>query len=163
GHAAFTAMRARGAQVTDVAVIVVAADDGVMPQTREAIAHARAANVPIIVALNKIDRPDANTDNVKTGLTQEGLIPVEYGRDIESVPVSPKTGGGIDALLPPIPPRAAIAKFRANPNKPASGTVIEARLDRSRGPLATAVVQAGTLKVGDVIVAGSAFGKVRAL
>jgi translation initiation factor IF-2 len=163
GHAAFTAMRARGAQVTDIAVIVVAADDGVMPQTREAISHARAANVPIIVALNKIDKPDANTDNVMAEIAQEGLSPVEWGGDIEVVPVSAKTGEGIDDLLTTITLTSEIAHLRANPNKPANGTVIEARMDRSRGPLATAVVQSGTLKVGDVIVAGSAFGKVRAL
>jgi len=163
GHAAFTEMRARGARVTDVAIIVVAADDGVMPQTREAISHARAANVPIIVALNKIDKPDANTDNVMAEIAQEGLSPVAWGGDIEVVPVSAKTGEGIDDLLTTITLTSEIAHLRANPNKPASGTVIEARMDRSRGPLATAVVQTGTLKVGDVIVAGSAFGKVRAL
>jgi translation initiation factor IF-2 len=163
GHAAFTAMRARGAQVTDVAIIVVAADDGVMPQTREAISHARAANVPIIVALNKIDKPDANVDRVKVQLNEEGLNLVEWGGDIELVPVSAKTGEGIDDLLTTILLTSEIAHLRANPDKAAAGSVIEARMDRSRGPMATVIVQAGTLKPGDVVVAGSAFGKVRAL
>jgi translation initiation factor IF-2 len=163
GHAAFTAMRARGAQVTDIAVIVVAADDGVMPQTREAIAHARAANVPVIVALNKIDKPDANLEQAKIGLTQEGLNPVEWGGDIEVVPVSAKTGEGLEDLLTTILLTAEIVHIRANPNKAASGVVIEARMDRTRGPMATIVIQAGTLKLGDMVVAGSAFGRVRAL
>jgi translation initiation factor IF-2 len=163
GHAAFTAMRARGAQVTDVAIIVVAADDGVMPQTREAISHARAANVPIIVAMNKIDKPDANVDRAKVQLNEEGLSLVEWGGDIELVPVSAKTGEGIDDLLTTVLLTSEIAHLRANPDKPASGSVIEARMDRSRGPMATVIVQGGTLKPGDVIVAGSSFGKVRAL
>ena len=163
GHAAFTAMRARGAQVTDVAIIVVAADDGVMPQTLEAIAHAKAANVPIIVALNKIDKPDANPDRVKTQLNEAGLNLVEWGGDIELVPVSAKSGEGIDDLLTTILLTSEIANFRANPDKPASGVVIEAKLDRSRGPVATTIVQSGTLRPGDVVVAGSAFGRVRAL
>jgi translation initiation factor IF-2 len=163
GHAAFTAMRARGAGATDIAIIVVAADDGVMPQTREAIAHARAANVPIIVALNKIDKTDSNIDRVKSQLNDEGLNLVEWGGDIELVPVSAKTGEGIEDLLTTITLTADILKFRANPDKPASGVVIEAKMDRSRGPMATIIVQSGTLKAGDVVVAGSAFGKVRAL
>jgi translation initiation factor IF-2 len=163
GHAAFTAMRARGAQVTDIAIIVVAADDGVMPQTLEAISHARAADVPIIVALNKIDRPDANVDRVKAQLNEAGLSLVEWGGDIELVPVSAKTGAGIDDLLTTILLTSEIAHFRANPDKAASGTVIEARMDRTRGPMATIIIQSGTLKIGDVVVAGSAFGKVRAL
>jgi translation initiation factor IF-2 len=163
GHAAFTAMRARGAQVTDIAIIVVAADDGVMPQTREAISHARAARVPIIVALNKIDKPDSNADRVKVQLNEEGLNLVEWGGDIELVPVSAKTGEGIDDLLTTILLTSEIAHLRANPDKPAAGSVIEARMDRSRGPMATVIVQGGTLKPGDVVVAGSAFGKVRAL
>jgi translation initiation factor IF-2 len=163
GHAAFTAMRARGAQVTDVAVIVVAADDGVMPQTREAIAHARAAHVPIIVALNKIDKTDSNLDRVKSQLNDEGLSLVEWGGDIELVPVSAKTGEGVDDLLTTILLTSEIAHLRASPDKPASGVVIEARMDKTRGPMATVVVQSGTLKQGDVMVAGSAFGKVRAL
>jgi translation initiation factor IF-2 len=163
GHAAFTAMRARGAQATDVAIIVVAADDGVMPQTTEAISHARAANVPIIVALNKVDRPDANPERVKTQLNEGGLNLVEWGGDIELVPVSAKTGEGIDDLLTTILLTSEIASFRANPDKAASGVVIEAKMDRSRGPMATVIVQNGTLRLGDVVVAGSAFGKVRAL
>lgn len=163
GHAAFTSMRARGAQVTDVAIIVVAADDGVMPQTREAIAHARAAHVPIIVALNKIDKPDSNIDRVKVGLNEEGLNLVEWGGDIELVPVSAKTGEGLDDLLTTILLTSEIGNFRANPDKAAAGVVIEANMDRSRGPMATVIVQGGTLRPGDIVVAGSAFGKVRAL
>ena len=163
GHAAFTAMRARGAQVTDVAVIVVAADDGVMPQTLEAIDHARAADVPIIVALNKIDKPDANPDRVKVQLNEAGLDLVEWGGKTELVPVSAKSGEGIEDLLTTITLTADIAHFRANPDKPASGVVIEARMDRSRGPMATVIIQNGTLRDGDVVVAGSSFGKVRAL
>jgi translation initiation factor IF-2 len=163
GHAAFTAMRARGAEVTDIAIIVVAADDGVMPQTREAIAHARAANVPIIVALNKIDKADANIDRVKSQLNDEGLNLVEWGGDIELVPVSAKSGEGIDDLLTTINLTSEIAHFRANPDRPASGSVIEAKMDRARGPMATVIVQTGTLKPGDAVVAGSSFGKVRAL
>jgi translation initiation factor IF-2 len=156
-------MRARGAQVTDVAIIVVAADDGVMPQTREAIAHARAAHVPIIVALNKIDKPDSNIDRVKVGLNEEGLNLVEWGGDIELVPVSAKTGEGLDDLLTTILLTSEIGNFRANPDKAAAGVVIEANMDRSRGPMATVIVQGGTLRPGDIVVAGSAFGKVRAL
>ncbi len=163
GHAAFTSMRARGAQVTDVAIIVVAADDGVMPQTREAIAHARAAHVPIIVALNKIDKPDSNIDRVKVGLNEEGLNLVEWGGDIELVPVSAKTGEGLEDLLTTILLTSEIGNFRANPDKAAAGVVIEANMDRSRGPMATVIVQGGTLRPGDIVVAGSAFGKVRAL
>jgi translation initiation factor IF-2 len=163
GHAAFTAMRARGAEVTDIAVIVVAADDGVMPQTREAISHARAAKVPVIVALNKIDKPDSNPDRVKAELNEEGLSLVEWGGDIELVPVSAKTGEGIEDLLTTINLTSEISHFRANPDKLATAAVIEANLDRSRGPIATVIVQSGTLRPGDVVVAGSAFGKVRAL
>jgi translation initiation factor IF-2 len=156
-------MRARGAQVTDIAIIVVAADDGVMPQTVEAINHARAAKVPIIVALNKIDKPDSNPDKVKAELSEAGLSLVEWGGDIELVPVSAKTGEGIDDLLTTINLTSEITNFRANPDRPAVGSVIEAKMDRARGPLATVIVQAGTLHPGDVVVAGSAFGKVRAL
>jgi translation initiation factor IF-2 len=163
GHAAFTAMRARGAQATDIAVIVIAADDGIMPQTQEAISHAKAANVPIIVALNKIDKPDANVDRVKTQLNEVGLNPVEWGGDTEVVQVSAKTGEGIDDLLTTILLTAEIGNFRANAEKAAGGVVIEANLDRTRGPMATVIVQSGTLHIGDIIVAGSAFGKVRAL
>jgi len=163
GHAAFTAMRARGAQVTDIAIIVVAADDGIMPQTQEAIAHAKAAGVPIIVALNKIDKPDANPDRVKTQLSETDLTPVEWGGKTEVVEVSAKTGQGMDDLLTTILLTAEIANLRANPNKHAQGVVIEARMDRARGPMATIIVRAGTLKPGDTVVAGSAFGKARAL
>jgi translation initiation factor IF-2 len=163
GHAAFTAMRARGAEVTDIAIIVVAADDGVMPQTKEAIAHARAAHVPIIVALNKVDKPDANPDRVKAELAEEGLSLVGWGGDIEVVPVSAKTGEGIDDLLTTINLTTEIVNVRANPDRAAVASVIEANLDRARGPLATVIVQSGTLRPGDVVVAGSAYGKVRAL
>ncbi|PZS02675.1 MAG: translation initiation factor IF-2, partial [Chloroflexi bacterium] len=151
------------AQVTDVAIIVVAADDGIMPQSVEAISHARAANVPIIVALNKVDKADANLDRVKAQISEAGLTPVEWGGDIEIVPVSAKTGEGIDSLLTTILLTSEIAHFRANPDKAAAGVVIEAQMDRSRGPMATIIVQSGTLKLGDVVVAGSSYGKVRAL
>jgi translation initiation factor IF-2 len=163
GHAAFTSMRARGAQVTDIAIIVVAADDGVMPQTREAIAHARAANVPIIVALNKIDKVDSNPDRVKAELNEEGLNLVEWGGDIELVPVSAKTGEGIDDLLTTILLTSEILNLRANPDKAGTGVVIEANMDRNRGPMATVIVQGGTLHPQDIVVAGSAFGRIRAL
>ncbi len=163
GHAAFTSMRARGAQVTDIAIIVVAADDGVMPQTREAISHARAASVPIIVALNKIDKPDSNPDRVKAELNEEGLNLVEWGGDIELVPVSAKSGEGIDDLLTTILLTSEILNLRANPDKPGTGVVIEATMDRTRGPMATVIVQGGTLHPQDVVVAGSAFGRIRAL
>ena len=163
GHAAFTSMRARGAQVTDVAIIVVAADDGVMPQTREAIAHARAADVPIIVALNKIDKADANPDRVKSELNEEGLNLVEWGGDIELVPVSAKSGEGIEDLLTTILLTSEILNLRANPDKAGTGVVIEANMDRTRGPMATVIVQGGTLHPQDIVVAGSAFGRVRAL
>jgi translation initiation factor IF-2 len=163
GHAAFTSMRARGAQVTDVAIIVVAADDGVMPQTREAIAHARAADVPIIVALNKIDKLDSNPDRVKSELNEEGLNLVEWGGDIELVPVSAKSGEGIDDLLTTILLTSEILNLRANPDKAGTGVVIEANMDRNRGPMATVIVQGGTLHPQDIVVAGSAFGRVRAL
>ncbi len=163
GHAAFTSMRARGAQVTDIAIIVVAADDGVMPQTREAISHARAANVPIIVALNKIDKVDSNPDRVKAELNEEGLNLVEWGGDIELVPVSAKSGEGIDDLLTTILLTSEILNLRANPDKAGTGVVIEANMDRNRGPMATVIVQGGTLHPQDIVVAGSAFGRVRAL
>lgn len=167
GHAAFTAMRARGARVTDIAIIVVSATEGVMPQTSEAIAHARAARVPIIVALNKMDLPEANPDRVKAQLAEAGLELVEWGGDVEVVEVSAKTGAGIDDLLETILLTAELAHdgkgFRANPNRPAVGTIIEARMDRQRGATATAIIQNGTLATGQYIVAGSVFGKVRAL
>ncbi|HEX5240890.1 MAG TPA: translation initiation factor IF-2 [Candidatus Limnocylindrales bacterium] len=163
GHEAFTAMRARGAKVTDIAVIVVAADDGVMPQTLEAINHAKAAKVPIIIALNKMDKPDANPDRVKTELTDAGVIVEEYGGDTPLVPVSARAGTGLDDLFDMIELVADLQELKANPNRPAIGTIVEARLDRGRGPVATALVQTGTLNVGDVIVVGETFGKVRAL
>ncbi len=163
GHEAFTAMRARGAKVTDVAILVVAADDGVMPQTREAISHIKAANVPIVVAINKIDKEDAQPDRVKQQLTEEGLQPVEWGGKIEMVPVSARNGTGIDALLETVLLEADLRELKANPHRRASGVVIESALDRGRGPVATVLVQMGTLRVGDVVVVGPTFGKVRAL
>jgi translation initiation factor IF-2 len=163
GHEAFTAMRARGAKVTDVAILVVAADDGVMPQTKEAISHVRAANVPIVVAMNKMDKPDAQPDRVKQQLAEEGLNPVDWGGNVEMVPVSAKTGDGIDKLLETVLLEADIRDFKANKNRRATGVVIESALDRGRGAVATVLVQNGTLRVGDVVVAGGTFGKVRAL
>ncbi len=163
GHEAFTAMRARGARVTDIAVVVVAADDGVMPQTLEAISHAKAAKVPIIIALNKIDKPDANPDRVKTELTEAGIVVEEYGGDVPLVPVSAKTRIGLDELIEMILLVADLQELKANPKRPAIGTIVEAKLDKGRGPVATALVQTGTLKVGDIIVVGETFGRVRAL
>jgi translation initiation factor IF-2 len=163
GHEAFTAMRARGAQVTDIAILVVAADDGVMPQTIEAINHAKAAGVPIIVAINKIDKPGANPERVKQELTQHGLIPEDWGGDTVMVPVSAKTGEGVDELLEMIALQAELMELKANPDKPARGVVLEAKLDKKRGPVATLLVQSGTLRVGDPIVAGLYAGKVRAM
>jgi translation initiation factor IF-2 len=163
GHEAFTAMRARGAKVTDIAVIVVAADDGVMPQTVEAIDHARAAEVPIVVAINKIDLPDANPDRVKGELAQQGLTPEDWGGDTIFANVSAKTGEGLDELLEMIQLVAEVEELRANPNAPASGTVIESHLDPGRGPVVTVLVQRGTLHVGDALVAGPQWGRVRAM
>ena len=163
GHEAFTAMRARGARVTDIAVVVVAADDGVMPQTLEAIDHARAAKVPIIIALNKIDKPDANPDRVKNGLAEAGVVVEEYGGDVPMVAVSAKARLGLDELLEMINLVADLQDLKANPKRPAIGTIVEAELDKGRGPVATALVQTGTLRVGDVIVVGETYGKVRAL
>ncbi len=163
GHEAFTAMRARGAKVTDIAVVVVAADDGVMPQTLEAISHAKAAKVPIVIALNKMDRPDANPDRVKTELSEAGVIVEDYGGDTPLVPVSARTRMGLDELLDMILLVADLQELKANPKRAAVGTIVEAQLDKSRGAIATAIVQTGTLKVGDVIVVGETFGKVRAL
>ncbi|MFQ6057894.1 MAG: translation initiation factor IF-2 [Anaerolineae bacterium] len=163
GHEAFTAMRARGAQVTDIAVLVVAADDGVMPQTLEAIDHARAAQVPIVVALNKIDKDTANPERVKQQLSDVGLTPDDWGGDTLCVPVSAKTGEGIEDLLDAILLVSEDADLKANPNRPAAGTVIEGELDRSRGPVATALVQAGTLRVGDYMLVGDRYGRVRAM
>ncbi len=163
GHEAFTAMRARGAKVTDIAVVVVAADDGVMPQTLEAISHARAAKVPIIIALNKIDKADANQDRVKTELSEAGVIVEDYGGDTPLVPVSARTRVGLDELIEMILLVADLQELKANAKRPAVGTIVEAQLDKNRGPVATAIVQTGTLRVGDVIVVGETFGKVRAL
>ncbi len=162
GHEAFTQMRARGAQVTDIAVLVVAADDGVMPQTREALAHARAARLPIIVALNKIDKPTANIERVMSQLAELGLVPQEYGGDTIVVKVSAKQRIGIEDLLEAILLVAETREIKANPDRPAVGTVIDARVDR-RGPVATLLVQNGTLKQGDIIVAGATYGRVRAM
>ena len=163
GHEAFTAMRARGAKVTDIAVVVVAADDGVMPQTLEAISHAKAAKVPIIIAMNKIDKPGANADRVKTDLTEAGIVVEEYGGDVPLVPVSAKTRVGLDELIEMILLVADLQDLKANPSRSAIGTIVEAQMDKSRGPIATALVQTGTLKVGDIIVVGATFGRVRAL
>lgn len=163
GHEAFTAMRARGAQVTDVAILVVAADDGVMPQTIEAINHAKAANVPIIVAINKIDRPGANPDHVKQQLAEHELIPEDWGGDTIMVPVSAHQKTGISDLLEMILLVAEMQELKANPNLPAHGTIIEAQLDKGRGPVATVLVQRGTLHIGDTIIAGTSYGKVRAM
>ncbi len=163
GHAAFTAMRARGAQVTDIAVLVVAADDGIMPQTIEAINHAKAAGVSIIVAINKIDKPGANPERVKEQLTEYDLVPEDWGGDTPCVPVSAVTREGIDDLLEMIVLTADMMELKANPERQAKGTVIEARLDKGMGPIATVLVQNGTLKLGDIVVAGTAVGKVRSM
>ena len=163
GHAAFTSMRARGAMCTDVAILVVAADDGIMPQTVEAINHAKAAKIPIIVAINKMDKYGANPDKIKQQLTEYELVPEEWGGDTVICPISAKTGMGIEELLEMVILTAEIQELKANPNRPAKGTVIEARLDRTRGPIATLLVQNGTLKQGDVIIAGTAVGRVRVM
>jgi len=163
GHEAFTAMRARGAQVTHIAIIVVAADDGVMPQTREAIDHAQAAKVPIIIAINKMDKVDANPDFVKQQLYDIGVVIEEYGGDVICVPVSARKGTGIDELLEMILLVAEVQDIRANPNRPATGVIIEAKLEKSSGAVATVLIQQGTLKMGDNIVVGSMSGKVRAM
>ncbi|MDD7755592.1 MAG: translation initiation factor IF-2 [Clostridiales bacterium] len=163
GHEAFTAMRARGAQVTDIAILVVAADDGIMPQTIEAINHAKAAEVPLIVAINKIDKPSANPDKVKQELSEQGLLVEDWGGDVIAVPVSARQKTGIDTLLEMILLVAEMEELKANPDKRAVGTVVEAELDKGRGPVATVLVQGGTLKVGDPIVCGVACGKVRAM
>lgn len=163
GHEAFTAMRARGAKVTDIAILVVAADDGVRPQTQEAISHARAAEVPIVVAINKIDKPAANPDRVKQELSELGLVPEDWGGDTIMVPVSALKGENLDSLLEMLLLVAEMQELSANPDRLARGTVIEANLDRTRGPVATLLLQNGTLRVGDVIVAGSVFGKIRAM
>ena len=163
GHEAFTSMRARGAQVTDIVILVVAADDGIMPQTVEAINHAKAANVPIIVAINKMDREGANPDRVMQQLTEYGLVPEAWGGDTICVPVSAKTKMNLDTLLEMVLLQADVLELKANPNRMAKGTIIEAQLHKSRGPIATVLVQNGTLKVGDTVVAGLAYGRVRAM
>ncbi|WP_298149765.1 translation initiation factor IF-2, partial [Metallibacterium sp.] len=163
GHAAFTAMRARGARLTDIVVLVVAADDGVMPQTVEAVQHARAANVPLIVAVNKMDKPEANPDNVKQGLVQHEVVPEEWGGDTQFVPVSAKTGDGVDALLDAILVQAEVMELTAVADGRASGVVIESSLDKGRGPVATVLVQSGALARGDFVVCGTQYGRVRAL
>lgn len=163
GHEAFTSMRARGADITDIAILVVAADDGIMPQTIESINHAKAANVSIVVAVNKMDKEGANVDRVKQELTEHGLVVEEWGGDIMCVPVSAKTGEGIDELLEDVLLIAEMKELKANPDRLAKGAVIEARLDKGRGPVATLLVQNGTLKTGDVIIAGTAVGKVRVM
>ncbi len=163
GHAAFTSMRARGAMCTDIAILVVAADDGIMPQTVEAINHAKAANIPIIVAVNKMDKPGANSDRVLTQLTEHDLVPAEWGGDTEVVRISAKTGAGIDELLETVIMTAELAELKANPNRAGKGIVIEARLDKNRGPIATLLVQNGTLHKGDLIIAGTSVGRVRVM
>ena len=163
GHEAFTSMRARGAMITDIAILVVAADDGIMPQTVESINHAKAANIPIVVAINKIDKPDANPDRVRQQLTEYGLVDEEWGGDTICCPISAKKNIGIDKLLEMVLLTAEMAELKANPNRAGQGTVIEARLDKGRGPVATLLVQNGTLKQGDVIIAGTAVGRVRTM
>ena len=163
GHEAFTAMRARGAMVTDIAILVVAADDGIMPQTVESINHAKAAEIPIIVAINKMDKPTANPDRIMQQLTEYELVPEEWGGETIICPISAKTGMGIDNLLEMVTLTAEVAELKANPNRAAQGTVIEARLDKGRGPVATLLVQNGTLHQGDIIIAGTAVGRVRAM
>ena len=163
GHEAFTAMRARGTRVTDIAILVVAADDGVQPQTREAISHAKAAEVPLLVAINKVDKPESNPDRIKQELTEQGLVPEDWGGDTTMVEVSALKGDNLDELLEMILLVAEVEELSANPDRPAKGTVIEANLDRNRGPVATLLVQNGTLRVGDSIVAGSVLGRVRAM
>jgi len=163
GHEAFTAMRARGAQATDIVILVVAADDGVMPQTIEAINHAKAADVPLVVAMNKIDKHEANPEKVKQELLTHGVVPEEYGGDSPVVPVSAKTGQGVDALLEQVLLQAEVLELRAATDAPAKGVVIEARLDKGRGPVATLLVQSGTLKRGDIVLTGAVYGRVRAM
>ena len=163
GHAAFTEMRARGAQITDIVILVVAADDGVMPQTKEAIEHAQAANVPIIVAVNKMDKPTANPDRIKQELTEYGLLCEEWGGDTIFVNISALTGKGVDELLEMIVLLSEMKDYKANPNRLGIGTVIEAKLDKGRGPVATLLVQNGTIKIGDIVVVGNTYGRIRAM
>jgi translation initiation factor IF-2 len=163
GHEAFTAMRARGAQVTDIVILVVAADDGVMPQTLEALSHAKAANVPIIVAINKVDKEDSNPDRVMTQLSEQGLVPTQWGGDTEFIPVSARTGQGIQDLLETILLVAELGELKATPDRPATGTIVEAEMDRNRGPLARALIQNGTLNLRDYVVAGATWGRIKAM
>ena len=163
GHEAFTSIRSRGARVTDIAILVVAADDGIMPQTEEAIDHARAAEVPIVIAINKMDLPGADPERVKRQLSQHNLLVEDWGGDVISVPVSARTGEGIDDLLENIIVLSEISELKANPHRPASGVIIEAKLDRKRGPVATVLIQGGTLNVGDYVVAGTSWGRVKAI
>ena len=163
GHEAFTAIRSRGARVTDIAVLVVAADDGIMPQTTEAIDHAKAANVPIVIAINKMDLPGADPERVKRQLSEQNLLVEDWGGEVISVPVSARTGEGLGDLLENILVVSEIAELKANPERPASGVIIEAKLDRRRGPTATVLVQSGTLSIGDFIVAGTSWGRVKAM
>ena len=163
GHEAFTAMRARGAMITDLAILVVAADDGIMPQTVEAINHAKAAEIPIIVAINKMDKPGANPDRIMQQLTEYGLVPEEWGGDTIICKISAKTGEGVDNLLDMMVLTAEMRELKANPNRSAKGAVIEARLEKGRGPVATLLVQNGTLNQGDILIAGTAVGRVRAM
>lgn len=156
-------MRQRGAMITDIAILVVAADDGIMPQTIESINHAKAANIPIIVAINKMDKPTANPEKVKQGLTEYGLVPEEWGGDTICVPISAHTGMGIDELLEMVNLTSEVSELKANPNRRAKGAVIEARLDKGLGPVATILVQNGTLHKGDVLIAGTAVGRVRVM
>ena len=163
GHEAFTAMRARGAKVTDLVVLVVAADDGVMPQTIEAIHHAKAAKVPIVVAVNKIDKPEAQPERIRQELVAHAVVPEDWGGDTMFVDVSAKTGANIDGLLESILLQAEVLELKAPKSTPAKGLVIESRLDKGRGPVATVLVQSGTLNRGDVVLAGAVFGRVRAM
>ncbi len=163
GHEAFTSMRARGAMITDIAILVVAAEDGIKPQTIESINHAKAAEIPIIVAINKMDKPDANPERIKQQLTEYGLVAEDWGGDTIVCPISAKTGMGIDNLLEMVALTAEVAELKANPNRAASGAVVEARLDKGRGPIATLLVQNGTLHQGDIIIAGTSVGRVRAM
>ena len=161
GHAAFTEMRARGASITDIVIIIVAADDGVMPQTKEAIDHALAANVPIVVAINKIDKPEANVERILTEMVENGITPEEWGGNVPFVKISAKTGEGIDALLDTLLAISEMEELKANPNRYAVGTVIESRVDKSIGGVATLLIQNGTLRLGDPIVVGTTHGRVR--
>jgi len=163
GHAAFTAMRARGAKATDIVILVVAADDGVMPQTEEAVQHAKAAGVPLIVAINKMDKEGADPDRVKTELSSREVVPEDWGGETQFIPVSAKTGEGIEALLDAVLLEAEVLELTAVPEAPAKGVVVEARLDKGRGSVATILIQNGTLKKGDIVLAGQQFGRVRAM